>query len=150
MFQAVHDKCTTRRFQIFVPLCGGYEGKVTTSLEEVKELVFKWVSSKLQKKERYLSGFVYPVGSGIFGWRTGDAPEDFTVLEEPNVVVDISTHPEFHRDFSAEDIDRVIQELSSHIGEACGQTRIYVHEMQTALTIFQRPKSVAPTQTHQQ
>ena len=81
---------------------------------------------------------------GVFGWHNEDG--SFTCIKEANVRLDLSSHPELHRDLAVSDVEEMLVSLVTTLGEAFRQKRIYVFRTVVPLSIFQQEGSRTPTQ----
>ncbi len=147
-----HIAAHVHRYSVFVPLVEGFNGgEASATVKDVVDVFERWVRERGNANLPYFTGLVHggkdsaghPTINAVFGWHEATG---FKTIREQNAVIEISSHPELHRDFGAEQFDEMMDSLTTALGVAFKQKRIYVMAGQGLLTIFQEDGSRTPTQ----
>jgi hypothetical protein len=141
------------RYSVYVPLVEGYQGgEASASVRDVADIFEGWMRARGEADRPYFTGFVIggkdkagqPTVNALFGWH--EQNHSFTTIREENAIIEISSHPELHKGFTAEQFDEMLASLTSALGSAFRQKRIYAMRGHGLLTIFQEEGSRTPTQ----
>ena len=143
MYKLVKDsKGPAPRFAITVGLQEGYgpTAKIHTPAE-VTELVLGHLKGCAAAGQPYLTGVV-TTGQVVYAWPEG--PGKAGGGHEPQVMYSGNVNPLYNSSLSGEEVEDFLNGLASELGEALGQTRVYV-EFAGGLWILQAEDKETPT-----
>ncbi len=112
-----------RSYTITFALVEGYEpGSIEHSRDEAYALAASWMGARCQSQLDYLTGIFTPVKL-VYAWQNGNSAE---MRIEEALVFSGEVSIIYAPDMPDEQVEELLDELASFVGEAMGQTRIYI------------------------
>lgn len=129
-------------FSVTFGLKEGYgEFAKTHAVSEVVELIEAHLKKCAANSKPYLTGIV-STGELVYAWPEGEGKAGSA--HESSVIYSGNKSPLYNSNFSDEDIETFLNALASEVGEALGQTRVYV-AYNGVLWILEDEEKTTPT-----
>lgn len=126
---ARHDR---RSYSITVGLLEGYDGENRLhDADEAIELALLWMAERAAEGLDFLTG-VFTPGTLAYAWKGTGGVE---ALTEPVLVFTGEVSVTYHAHLDDEQVVNLLRELAALLGDALGQTRVYMTFLETAMVI---------------
>ncbi len=125
MYKIVENSRGERRaFAITVGTQEGYgDSAKKHTLIEVVEAAKSWMMERAALGKSFITGTFTP-GEVVYAWPEGDGKAGGG--SEPNAVFQGEVTPLYGSHLANEEVEGMLNDLASHLGEKMGQTRVYV------------------------
>jgi hypothetical protein len=133
---------TKKTFSIICGLREGYgEGKKLHSQDEAVEIALVWMKEKAATGKPFLTG-TFSSGQVVYAWPEGEGKAGGGT--EPVAVFSGEVSPLYNAGMTDPEVVQLLNELAGRLGNALGQTRVYV-AYRDEIWILQAEESSTPT-----
>ena len=131
-----------RSFVVTVGLREGYgSDAVAHPIDAAVEAAMEWMKARASHGQSFLTGTVTS-GEVVYAWP--EAPGQAGGGHEPTAIFSGEVSPLYAGHLSDEEVEVMLNELASHLGQILGQTRVYV-AYRDETWVLQAEETATPT-----